>query len=134
MTFHRKEHGPWQHDLPREDPFEPGWPADPAEFRLTRAEAAREALAQIAAGWNGTYPYGDVLALIDALDPRALQAPPRPLRPYAWLGRMLRRLGGFLLTRAGRAHRMKRTIGEGCRGDGRSPAPGLSLRGVPSRP
>ena len=128
---HREERGQWQHEPP--EPPSNWWPPEPAEPRPARAEAARDALAQIAAGWDGTYPYGDVLALIDAIDPRVLQAPPPRFRPGARLRRMLGRFAGFFLTWAGDGHRIRRTIGEGF-GDGRSAPAGPALRDLPSRP
>jgi hypothetical protein len=54
-----------------------------------RDAACCEALAQVCEGCCGPWPATDTLAILQVLDPRALDAPPRP-GPFARLAARLR--------------------------------------------
>ena len=93
-----------------------------------RRELCIEVLSQMSTSCAGPYPFGDAVYLIDALDPRSLQAPPSRARPFRWLVRF----GEGCLTWLGTAHRIELPIGKGSDGAEQSWASDISLRGLHS--
>lgn len=59
----------------------------PDDTARLRERLAHEDLCRLALGHPGGYPDGDLLALIDLANPRALAAPAAPFRPFRRLSR-----------------------------------------------